>query len=177
VITSIDNQPVVEMNDLIAYLARSTQVNQNVTLGVLRDGKQQTLDVTLAARPVVEDRTAQSSPSTTNGIRLGILGTDMNASIAKEMNLSQDQQGVLVEQVQPGSLADTMGLRAGTKTVTLNGQQIIVGGDVITMVNGKSIATIDELKSELAGLPTDHPLSLTVLRDGKEIEMQVQTSQ
>ncbi len=177
VITSIDNQPVLEMDDLIAYLARSTKVNQNVTLGILRNGKQQTLDVTLAARPASDQRASENSPSSVSGIHLGILGTNMDASIAKEMNLPNDQQGVLVEQVQPGSLADTMGLRAGTKMVTVNGQQIVVGGDVITTINGKTITTIDELKAELAQLPTDHPLSLTVLRDGKEIEMQIQTGQ
>jgi hypothetical protein len=31
-------KPVVEMSDLLAFLARSTQVNQKVTLTILRDG-------------------------------------------------------------------------------------------------------------------------------------------
>jgi 2-alkenal reductase len=56
VITAIDNQPVVEMDDLIAYLARSTKVDQKVTLTILQDGKQQTLDVALAARPSAQER-------------------------------------------------------------------------------------------------------------------------
>jgi len=34
VITAIDNQTVVEMDDLIAYLARSTKVDQKVTLTI-----------------------------------------------------------------------------------------------------------------------------------------------
>jgi serine protease Do len=176
VITAIDNQPVTSMDDLIAYLARSTKVDQTVSLIILRDGKQQTVNVTLAARPSADQRnlTAQAG---TNGITLGILGITVNDTIINEMNLPSGQQGVLVEQVQPGSLADTAGLRAGTKTVTINGQQINVGGDIITSLNGQTISSIDELKSALGQLPSSHPLELTILRDGKEVKITVQTGQ
>lgn len=51
VITAIDGQVVKSFDDIVAYLARSTQVGQVVKLTVLRDGKEQTLSVTLAARP------------------------------------------------------------------------------------------------------------------------------
>ncbi|NJN67063.1 MAG: PDZ domain-containing protein [Chloroflexaceae bacterium] len=51
VLVAIDNQPINEFDDLVTYLARSTQVGQTVTLTVLRDGKPQTIDATLAARP------------------------------------------------------------------------------------------------------------------------------
>jgi serine protease Do len=172
VITAIDNQPVAGMDDLIAYLARSTKVDQKVTLTILRDGKQQTEDVTLAARPSAQERGTQSS--NTNGIHLGILGTTVDESIAKEMNLSNGQKGVLVEDVESGSLADTAGLRAGTKSVTINGQQINVGGDIITAVNGQSVASIQELKAALAQLSSDQELALTILRNGKEIQITMQ---
>jgi S1-C subfamily serine protease len=183
VITAIDNQPVVEMDDLIAYLASSTKVDQKVTLTILRDGKEQKLDVTLAARPSAQERAQansnnnQNTPSQASGVRLGILGVDMAPAIAKEMNLSQDQQGVLVQQVEPGSLADKAGLQAGTKSATIDGQDIMIGGDVITALNGEQVATIQDLKSALSQLPADHPITLTVLRDGKETQLDVQSGQ
>lgn len=80
-ITSIDNQPVIEMNDLIAYLARRTKVDQKVTIMVLRDDKQEKLDVTLAARPSAEERA--STNSSKRGITLGILG--MTTSIEERL--------------------------------------------------------------------------------------------
>jgi serine protease Do len=175
VITAIDNQPVAGMDDLIAYLARSTKVDQKVTLTILRDGKQQTEDVTLAARPSAQERGTQSS--NTNGIHLGILGTTVDESIAKEMNLSNGQKGVLVEDVKSGSLADTAGLRGGTKSVTLNGQQVKVGGDIITAVNGQPVASIQELKAALAKLTSDHELTITVLRNGTEVQITIQSGQ
>lgn len=51
VITGVDNQTVSRFNDLTIYLARSTDVGQTVTLSILRDGKQMSLQLTLEARP------------------------------------------------------------------------------------------------------------------------------
>jgi serine protease Do len=177
VITAIDNQPVVEMDDLIAYLARSTKVDQKVTLTLLRDGKQETLEVTLRARPSAEERKSANSQSTTRGIRLGILGTTVDDAIAKEMNLKAGQQGVLVVQVESGSLADTTGLRGGSKSVTINGQQVMVGGDIITAVNGQPVASMEELKAALAQLTPDKELNLSILRDGREMQIAIQPGQ
>jgi S1-C subfamily serine protease len=162
VITAIDNQPVVEMSDLIAFLARSTQVDQKVTLTILRDGKQQMLDVTLTARPTAEERAANSQPAT-SGIKLGILGMTVDETIVKEMNLKTDQKGVLVEEVQSDSLADTAGLRAGSESVTA--------------VDGQTVASIEELKAALSQLTSDQELSITLLRDGKEIQIAIQPGQ
>ena len=90
------------------------------------------------------------------------------------MNLPADQQGVLVEQVQPGSLAEKAGLQAGSKSITINGQDVTVGGDIITALNDQPITSIDDLRSLLSQLPADHPVTLTVLRSGKQTQIQVQ---
>jgi len=177
VITAIDNQQVTNMEDLIAYLSRSTVVDQKVSLDILRDGKQTTLDVTLVARPSAEERTNVENPSVTRGIRLGILGANVDSSITKEMNLPEDQQGVLVQQVEPGSLADTAGLQGGSKSITVDGQEVVVGGDIITAVNGEAVTTVGELRAALGQLPSDQEFSLTILRNGKEIQITVQASQ
>jgi len=58
VIVAIDGKPVKTFDDVVTYLADSTQVGQTITLTVLRNGKQVTLNVTLDARP------STSQPST-----------------------------------------------------------------------------------------------------------------
>ena len=176
VITAIDNQPVVQMDDLIAYLADSTTVNQKVTLTILRNGKQQTLDVTLAARPTA-GASSTNPQSATSGITLGVTGINVDSSIANEMNLPSGTQGVLVVQVQSGSLADTAGLRGGTKSATINGQQVKVGGDIITAIDGQPVASIQELKAALAQFPKGHELSLTILRNGTKLQISIQPGQ
>jgi len=174
VITAIDNQPVLQMDDVIAYLAGDTKVGQKVTLTILRGGKGQSVDVTLAARPSAEEQANANPQANPQGIHLGIQGLTVDSSVAQAMNLPDGTQGVLVEQVQPGSLAANAGLKAGSQTTTLNGQDILIGGDIITAINGQSVASVDELRANLEQLPANHPLTLTVLRDGKETQVEVQ---
>ena len=57
VITAIDGQPVMKMDDVIAYLADSTTVGQKVTLTVLRDGKSQDIAGHLGSPPGSPNRT------------------------------------------------------------------------------------------------------------------------
>ncbi|CAG1000574.1 hypothetical protein ANAEL_02927 [Anaerolineales bacterium] len=71
------------------------------------------------------------------------------------------------------ALADTAGLRAGTKAVTINGQQVMVGGDIVTAVNDQSVVSIEELKAALAQLSADQKLSLTILRNGAELQITI----
>ncbi|MGC8946826.1 MAG: S1C family serine protease [Anaerolineae bacterium] len=51
IIIAIDGHPVEDFNDLIAYLVRETEVGQEVTLTILRDGKQMEVSVRLGERP------------------------------------------------------------------------------------------------------------------------------
>lgn len=175
VIVAIDNTPVTGMDDLIAYLARSTKVGQQVTLTILRNGKEKSVNVTLAARPSAAER--GTANAATRGVTLGIQGITVDNSIAKAMNLPNGQSGVLVTQVQSGSLASTAGLRSGDQAATINGQQINVGGDIITALNGQPITNIQELKAGLGQLTTDQNLELTILRNGVEIQITIQPGQ
>jgi len=60
--------------------------------------------------------------------------------------------------------------------VTLDGQQVALGGDVITALNGQTITDIQGLKTALAQLPSDHVLTLTILRDNTQLEITLQTA-
>lgn len=51
IITSVDGKTVDQFDDLLGYIVQHTQVGQTVTLGILRDGQAQTVQLTLAARP------------------------------------------------------------------------------------------------------------------------------
>jgi serine protease Do len=53
VILKIDDQTVRKLDDILTYLERDKKVNDPVRLTLLRDGKLQAIDVTLAARPSV----------------------------------------------------------------------------------------------------------------------------
>ena len=44
-----------EFDDLLGYIVQETTVGQTVTLTILRDGQQQTVNVTLGQRPAAEE--------------------------------------------------------------------------------------------------------------------------
>ena len=60
-IIAIAGQPVKDFEDLTTYLARSGKVGQQVELTVIRDGKETTVTLTLAARPASQAESASSN--------------------------------------------------------------------------------------------------------------------
>ncbi len=51
VIVAIDGQDVAQFEDVLVYILRRTEVGQEVTLTIIRDGRQQAVKVRLAERP------------------------------------------------------------------------------------------------------------------------------
>jgi 2-alkenal reductase len=51
IVTAIDDQPVRRFEDLVSYLVTRAAPGQTVTLTLMRDGAEQTVEVTLGARP------------------------------------------------------------------------------------------------------------------------------
>jgi S1-C subfamily serine protease len=183
VITAIAGQPLKDFEDLTTYLARSGKVGQQVDLTILRDGKEMTVALTLAARPNSQPQSAsenapQTMPrATRSGAWLGISGMTLTPEIADEMGLDSDQAGALVGEVVAGSPAEKAGLQSSDKPFELNGQQIMVGGDVITAVDGKAVETMQELSAAIRAQKPGDEVELTVLRDGKEVTVAVTLGQ
>jgi 2-alkenal reductase len=51
IITAIDEERLRTFDDLVAYLVSDTEVGQDVTLTLIRDGQQMEVSVTLGERP------------------------------------------------------------------------------------------------------------------------------
>jgi serine protease Do len=173
VIVAVDGQPVQDFEDLIAYLANSTEVGQEIKLTVLRRGQEKTISLRLEARPESETQSSQPEDQTGGGAFLGIVGLTVTPEIAEAMDLPTNQGGVLVEQVQQGSPADEAELRGSFQPVTINGQQLLVGGDVIVAMDGQTIERFEDLSAFLQQAEPGQEVTLTVLRDGNQVEVSV----
>jgi S1-C subfamily serine protease len=53
------------------------------------------------------------------------------------------QSGFLIETIEPGSPAEKLGLHGGNLPVVIGTQEYVLGGDVITKVNGERLSTMD----------------------------------
>jgi len=177
VITMIDAQPVMTFDDLVTYLALSTEIGQYVTLNILSQGKEKQVKVTLASRPESQKQENQTKESTTDQAWLGIWGITVTPDIAKAMDLSSDQKGVLIEQVQQGSPADKAGLRGSYKPVTISGQQVLVGGDIILGLGDQTVDNMNQLQSLIQMKNPGDEATLKVLRGGASIEIKVTLGQ
>ena len=105
---------------------------------------------------------------------LGIAAVSMTPAIATAMNLSADQRGTMVGSITTGGPADKAGLKAGRTRVSINGQTLLVGGDVIVAYNDQVVNSSDDLITILARYGNiGQTVTLTVLREGKQIKVPV----
>ena len=173
VITAINGTPVTTFDDLVSYLTLKADVGQKVTLDLLRNGKAETVEVTLGSRPTTNEQQASSVQTANRGGYLGISGATMSPAIAQEMNVDSNVSGVLVVSVTAGSPADEAGLKGGTRTVTINGTDVPVGGDIITRVDDTKVESIQALRELLTNYYPGDIITLTILRNGSEMPVTV----
>lgn len=173
VIVAIDGQQVNTMDDLIAYLNDSTEIGQRVSLTILRDGKTQQIEVALKARPGNNSSITEVSQGS-GQIWLGIQGISMDENLADAMGLDTSTQGVLVEQVQVDSPADNAGLRGSFKPVQVQGQTVLVGGDVIISMDDTPIHNVNELARYLQSATANQKVTISIIRGKKEMHLSVE---
>ncbi len=104
--------------------------------------------------------------------QLGFSGSDITPSIAKLFGLPLER-GVLVEEVLPGSPAAVAGLRAGQRVVIVSDRPYVLGGDIITEVNGQPVTSISQISHILLESRPGQVLPLTVYRRGQKLAISI----
>ena len=103
---------------------------------------------------------------------LGISSTeDLSLLQADALGLPQPT-GVYVHIVTPGSPADKVGLRGGTRSTSIAG--LSAGGDLIIAIDGREVQTFSDMLNYLiANKSPGDKVTFTVLRDDKTIEVEL----
>ena len=76
-------------------------------------------------------------------------------------------QGFLIEVVEPGSPAEQAKLRGGALELNIAGRDFLIGGDIITRLNGTRLTSADKVIEALREVEVGSNLTMTVFRDGK----------
>jgi serine protease Do len=129
IIVAVDGKPVGTGRELSSAVA-GMAVGKEVPVKILRDGKEQTLKVQLAERKD-EELAAKAAPPETD--ELGIRAADLNPESARRFGIDENEKGVVVAAVKPGSRADKAGLQQG---------------DIVKEINRVAVQSVSEMKAE-----------------------------
>jgi S1-C subfamily serine protease len=96
---------------------------------------------------------------------LGISGGTITADLARAVNLPV-KEGVIVQSVVKDGPADKAGVEGGNTSATIDGAEVSLGGDVITEVDGRKVAGMEEIVEIVNRSKPGDQLELKIVRDG-----------
>lgn len=106
---------------------------------------------------------------------LGIeqLGYALSPVLAQALNLPQSQ-GLLIAQIYRDSPADQAGLRGATDEVAFGNRRLLVGGDILTAIDGVPLKTWDDLDAYLSEqTEVGQTVRLSIVRGGEDRVVEV----
>ncbi|MBS98388.1 MAG: serine peptidase [Oceanospirillaceae bacterium] len=151
VITRFNGRDIALSSDLPHMVGR-VKPGTEVKVEVIRDGERTSLDVVVGLLPEEEQQASSGSegPQAAQSNRLGLKIEPLTEALRDQWNV---RSGVLVADVVDGP-----GARAG-----------VVSGDVITMLNGKQIETVDQFARVVEELPEDRSVPMRIVRRGSPL--------
>jgi Do/DeqQ family serine protease len=147
IIKSVDDKTIKNTSELIKEIQKK-KVGQKVKLGLVRDGKPTTLEVTTSAMPDKPEAIKEKEIEEKLGARVQELTPQLTARyrISNEI-----KRGVVVISVEDGSPADELGLQEG---------------DVILEINRKKIETIKDFEKAIKDINLDKGIVFRLHRRG-----------
>ncbi|HZI79655.1 MAG TPA: trypsin-like peptidase domain-containing protein [Vicinamibacterales bacterium] len=160
VIVAYGGKAVKNSNDLVSMVT-ATRPGTSVPVRVVRDGREQSINVTVDELDLEAEQGANqqsrgrggrggAEPETTAGF--GLTLNNITPDIARQLRLDNPRGAVVVD-VDPNSPAARAGLTEG---------------DVILRVGRTPVANAADAQRELARVPSGGTVGLRVLRDGQE---------
>ncbi len=128
VIIEFASKKIKNTNELLKIVGQ-VPVGTKINIVILRDKKMQTFQVTVGKRPseeklVSNEPLGQEEEEAVSQKWRGLSVKDLNESLVGRYNISPDTKGVIVAEVEPGSVADEAGILAGDVIAELNKQKV-----------------------------------------------------
>jgi serine protease Do len=103
---------------------------------------------------------------------LGVSGKLVKKELMEIINLPL-VDGFLIETVDPGSPAQQVGIHGGDLPLTIAGTEILLGGDIITEINGQAVDNAENLLKLIGSLKVGDKVRLTLFhkKETRSIEL------
>jgi len=101
---------------------------------------------------------------------LGLQGREIDSQVTSILRLPLSP-GYLIEVVYDGSPAERAGVRGGSLSVVVQGEEYLVGGDILTAIEGTPIRTHQDYLAKTKALKPGQRTRITILRDGQRREL------
>jgi S1-C subfamily serine protease len=102
----------------------------------------------------------------------GVDGYSITDDLASALDLAVNK-GVLIARVFRGSSAEAAGIRGASEIALLYNERILVGGDIITAIDGKPVTSFDALKLALEPKHPGDTVQVTLYRGRSKIQKSV----
>lgn len=122
-----------------------------IALGVLRDGKMQTMDVKVGEFHAGGDVASNADGASQKGGKLGLAVNDLTDDVREQLSIPSQVHGVAIQSVRPASPAEDAGLAPG---------------DVILEVDRKPVQSAEQFVGEVHSNPASKDLLLLVWSKG-----------
>lgn len=147
VILSLNDESIVMSADL-PHLVGAIKPGTKAKMGIVRDGKRETLNVVIGALPEEGEAVAAADAGAQKSNRLGVKVAELTAEQKRSLDLPG---GVVITEVLNGPAA-MIGLRPG---------------DVISHLNNQAIDSASTFSRVAEQLPKNRSVSMRVLRQGR----------
>jgi serine protease Do len=151
VVVAVNSQRIRTAGELTALLAEKYEPGDKVTLEVMRYGRKLNVDVELGAFDPVVRRDRVAEPPAERGVaRLGFSAAELTPRLARQLELDDQAQGVVVTEIDPAGSA----------------RGFLQEGMILDQVNGRPIRTLADLERVAAAVKPGDAVSVIARVDG-----------
>ena len=152
IVVRFNGKPIKNANQLRSVVA-ATKPNTNVQVEVFRDGKEQTFTVHVGLLDQEALASAHGSSGSSGNVqanKLGVTVQTLTPDLAGQLGYGEGTKGMVVTKVEPGSIADSAGIRPK---------------DIIVAVGGVQVGNAAEFHKALDAQDLSQGIRLQVMRD------------
>jgi serine protease Do len=147
VLREVDGKKIVNGSSLQVAVTE-TAPGTEISLGILRDGKPETIKVKVGEYQANKSEVAENSGSGSREKgKLGLAVNDLTPQLREQLDVPARIHGVAIESVRAGSAAEDAGLASG---------------EVIVEVNRKPVESAEQFSSDVRSVPSGKSILLLV---------------